>query len=250
MGRNENDDLSAAQVFYPCMQAADIFFLKVGGWAGGWVGRLGVAGCGWGRPAGRCKRRQPIAAGLTSAALSCSIAHHCWLMFLCIAGRHLPARHGPAQGQHAGPRVLRRLQVRRWAVPWWWRRQRYRRAALRCAVQGAASLAPRQPAQPGASGTAPAPLHPCAPCPQAQAAQAGGAEPPHAAGPAGGARGGRGGAWAVVEGSSEGQNCRRGSALRSCRVSAPDAASCAAGLPPPAAGPGGDVRGRPRTLSD
>lgn len=29
MGRNEDDDLSAAQIFYPVMQAADIFFLKV-----------------------------------------------------------------------------------------------------------------------------------------------------------------------------------------------------------------------------
>ncbi|EFN56220.1 hypothetical protein CHLNCDRAFT_30844 [Chlorella variabilis] len=28
MGRSENDDLSAAQIFYPIMQAADIFFLK------------------------------------------------------------------------------------------------------------------------------------------------------------------------------------------------------------------------------
>lgn len=28
MGRNESDDLSAAQIFYPVMQAADIFFLK------------------------------------------------------------------------------------------------------------------------------------------------------------------------------------------------------------------------------
>ncbi|KAI3426357.1 hypothetical protein D9Q98_008729 [Chlorella vulgaris] len=28
MGRNEDDDLSAAQIFYPVMQAADIFFLK------------------------------------------------------------------------------------------------------------------------------------------------------------------------------------------------------------------------------
>ncbi|KAA8497570.1 Tyrosine--tRNA ligase 1, cytoplasmic [Porphyridium purpureum] len=28
MGRNEQDDLSAAQIFYPCMQCADIFFLK------------------------------------------------------------------------------------------------------------------------------------------------------------------------------------------------------------------------------
>jgi len=28
MGRNDTDDLSAAQIFYPCMQAADIFFLK------------------------------------------------------------------------------------------------------------------------------------------------------------------------------------------------------------------------------
>ena len=34
MGRSENDDLSAAQIFYPIMQAADIFFLKVGA---GWV---------------------------------------------------------------------------------------------------------------------------------------------------------------------------------------------------------------------
>ena len=25
MGRNEEDDLSAAQIFYPCMQCADIF---------------------------------------------------------------------------------------------------------------------------------------------------------------------------------------------------------------------------------
>lgn len=29
MGRNESDDLSAAQIFYPCMQCADIFHLKV-----------------------------------------------------------------------------------------------------------------------------------------------------------------------------------------------------------------------------
>jgi tyrosyl-tRNA synthetase len=28
MGRSEADDLSAAQIFYPCMQCADIFFLK------------------------------------------------------------------------------------------------------------------------------------------------------------------------------------------------------------------------------
>lgn len=28
MGRTEQDDLSAAQIFYPCMQCADIFFLK------------------------------------------------------------------------------------------------------------------------------------------------------------------------------------------------------------------------------
>jgi tyrosyl-tRNA synthetase len=31
MGRSETEDLSAAQIFYPCMQCADIFFLKVGG---------------------------------------------------------------------------------------------------------------------------------------------------------------------------------------------------------------------------
>lgn len=29
MGRSEKDDLSAAQIFYPCMQCADIFYLKV-----------------------------------------------------------------------------------------------------------------------------------------------------------------------------------------------------------------------------
>jgi tyrosyl-tRNA synthetase len=28
MGRNDEDELSAAQIFYPCMQCADIFFLK------------------------------------------------------------------------------------------------------------------------------------------------------------------------------------------------------------------------------
>jgi len=28
MGRNETDDLAASQIFYPCMQCADIFFLK------------------------------------------------------------------------------------------------------------------------------------------------------------------------------------------------------------------------------
>ena len=28
MGRKENDDLTAAQILYPCMQCADIFFLK------------------------------------------------------------------------------------------------------------------------------------------------------------------------------------------------------------------------------
>jgi hypothetical protein len=31
MGRAETEDLSAAQIFYPCMQCADIFFLKVCG---------------------------------------------------------------------------------------------------------------------------------------------------------------------------------------------------------------------------
>jgi tyrosyl-tRNA synthetase len=29
MGRNDSDELTAAQIFYPCMQCADIFFLKV-----------------------------------------------------------------------------------------------------------------------------------------------------------------------------------------------------------------------------
>lgn len=29
MGRSESDSLSAAQIIYPCMQAADIFYLKV-----------------------------------------------------------------------------------------------------------------------------------------------------------------------------------------------------------------------------
>jgi len=29
MGRSEQDELTAAQIFYPCMQCADIFFLKV-----------------------------------------------------------------------------------------------------------------------------------------------------------------------------------------------------------------------------
>lgn len=28
MGRSEKDELSAAQIFYPCMQCADVFFLK------------------------------------------------------------------------------------------------------------------------------------------------------------------------------------------------------------------------------
>ena len=28
MGRKENDDLAASQMFYPVMQAADVFFLK------------------------------------------------------------------------------------------------------------------------------------------------------------------------------------------------------------------------------
>lgn len=28
MGRNETDELAAAQIFYPCMQCADVFFLK------------------------------------------------------------------------------------------------------------------------------------------------------------------------------------------------------------------------------
>ncbi|KAF5779777.1 putative tyrosine--tRNA ligase [Helianthus annuus] len=28
MGRNEQDELTATQIFYPCMQCADIFFLK------------------------------------------------------------------------------------------------------------------------------------------------------------------------------------------------------------------------------
>ena len=29
MGRAEGDDLQSSQIFYPCMQCADIFFLKV-----------------------------------------------------------------------------------------------------------------------------------------------------------------------------------------------------------------------------
>jgi tyrosyl-tRNA synthetase len=29
MGRKENEEMSAAQIFYPCMQCADVFFLKV-----------------------------------------------------------------------------------------------------------------------------------------------------------------------------------------------------------------------------
>ena len=29
MGRKESEELSAAQIMYPCMQCADIFFLKV-----------------------------------------------------------------------------------------------------------------------------------------------------------------------------------------------------------------------------
>lgn len=29
MGRKDEDDLSAAQILYPCMQCADIFYLKV-----------------------------------------------------------------------------------------------------------------------------------------------------------------------------------------------------------------------------
>ena len=29
MGRDDTSELSAAQIFYPCMQCADIFFLKV-----------------------------------------------------------------------------------------------------------------------------------------------------------------------------------------------------------------------------
>ena len=35
MGREESDDLSAAQIFYPAMQCADIFHLKVRVWNGG-----------------------------------------------------------------------------------------------------------------------------------------------------------------------------------------------------------------------
>jgi tyrosyl-tRNA synthetase len=29
MGRSDQEELTAAQIFYPCMQCADIFFLKV-----------------------------------------------------------------------------------------------------------------------------------------------------------------------------------------------------------------------------
>ena len=56
MGREESDDLSAAQIFYPAMQCADIFHLKVRVWNGG--------GGGWGgdfhdldQPMGRSHRR-------------------------------------------------------------------------------------------------------------------------------------------------------------------------------------------------
>jgi tyrosyl-tRNA synthetase len=46
MGRSEEGEMSAAQIFYPCMQCADIFFLKVGvhstspHWL--WVGRASI----------------------------------------------------------------------------------------------------------------------------------------------------------------------------------------------------------------
>jgi hypothetical protein len=42
MGRAESDELSAAQIMYPCMQCADIFFLKV--CVCGWVGGVGGGG--------------------------------------------------------------------------------------------------------------------------------------------------------------------------------------------------------------
>lgn len=29
MGRSDEEELTAAQIFYPCMQCADVFFLKV-----------------------------------------------------------------------------------------------------------------------------------------------------------------------------------------------------------------------------
>ncbi len=29
MGRNESDNLSVAQMFYPCMQCTDVFFLDI-----------------------------------------------------------------------------------------------------------------------------------------------------------------------------------------------------------------------------
>ncbi len=46
MGRNESDDLSAAQIFYPCMQCADIFFLKADICQLGMDQRKVGAGCG------------------------------------------------------------------------------------------------------------------------------------------------------------------------------------------------------------
>ena len=53
MGRKDSDEMSASQIFYPCMQCADVFFLKadicqlgmdqrkvnmLARWVGGWVG--------------------------------------------------------------------------------------------------------------------------------------------------------------------------------------------------------------------
>ena len=61
MGRKEEDDLSAAQIFYPCMQAADIFFLKV---------RRGAVPEGGERAAPR-----PAAPALSARARGCSHAH-------------------------------------------------------------------------------------------------------------------------------------------------------------------------------
>lgn len=102
MGRNETDELSAAQIFYPCMQCADIFFLKVMAAAARGMapagGQQGAASClAW---LGHTWRLQLGTWNLHPTDLPPPPSH-------AQTGRHLPARHGSAQGERAGQGVRR-----------------------------------------------------------------------------------------------------------------------------------------------
>lgn len=96
MGRNESDDLSAAQIFYPCMQCADIFFLKADicqlGMDQRKVGERAVGACVLPGRGGAVPPGHGHAQGGAVLRVHVYERHE----------RAVPAGHGPAQGGGLG----------------------------------------------------------------------------------------------------------------------------------------------------